>query len=78
MGAPLGCGYKSQWLEQLQGLDKIGEGTYGIVYKAYDPELKKTVALKKMRLDSDEEGVPSTALREITILKTLKHPNIVR
>lgn len=34
--------------------------------------------MKKIRLNSEEEGVPSTALREISLLKELKHPNIVR
>ena len=35
------------------------------------------VALKKIRLDSPEEGIPSTAIREIALLRILKHPNIV-
>lgn len=35
------------------------------------------VALKKIKLDADDEGIPSTALREISILRTLNHPNIV-
>ena len=37
----------------------------------------KIVAIKKMRLEKEEDGVPSTAIREISLLKTLKHPNIV-
>lgn len=36
------------------------------------------VALKKIRLNSREEGIPSTAIREIALLKELHHPNIVR
>ena len=40
---------------------------------------KKIVALKKVKLENEDEGVPSTALREISILKELKpHPNIVK
>ncbi len=35
------------------------------------------MALKKIRLENEDEGIPSTALREISILKELKHPNIV-
>eukprot|EP01089_Gocevia_fonbrunei_P021617 TRINITY_DN8463_c0_g1_i2.p1 TRINITY_DN8463_c0_g1~~TRINITY_DN8463_c0_g1_i2.p1 ORF type:complete len:314 (+),score=70.59 TRINITY_DN8463_c0_g1_i2:621-1562(+) len=59
--------------------EKIGEGTYGEVYKARDKETNKIIALKKIRLlDAEEEGVPSTTLREISLLKELsRHPNIV-
>ena len=34
------------------------------------------MALKKIRLNSREEGIPSTAIREIALLKELNHPNI--
>jgi len=37
----------------------------------------QTVALKKIRLEKEDDGVPSTAIREISLLKGLKHPNIV-
>lgn len=57
---------------------KIGEGTYGVVYKAKDKRDGKLIAIKKIRLELVEEGVPSTAIREISILKELKHPAIVR
>lgn len=53
-------------------------GTYGTVYKAKDRESGEIVALKVVRLDEDDEGVPSAALREICLLKELKHRNIVR
>jgi serine/threonine protein kinase len=55
----------------------IGEGTYGVVYKATEKKTGDTVALKKIRLEVEDEGVPSTALREISLLKELSHPNIV-
>jgi len=58
-------------------IEKIGEGTYGVVYKGRHKHTNKTVALKKIRLESEEEGVPSTAIREISLLKELVHPNIV-
>ncbi|XP_015359648.2 cyclin-dependent kinase 3 isoform X2 [Marmota marmota marmota] len=62
----------------FQKVEKIGEGTYGVVYKAKNKETGQLVALKKIRLDLETEGVPSTAIREISLLKELKHPNIVR
>lgn len=58
-------------------IEKIGEGTYGVVYKGRHKKTNRFVALKKIRLDSEEEGVPSTAIREISILKELQHPNVV-
>lgn len=58
-------------------IEKIGEGTYGVVFKARNKKTGKLAALKKIRLDSEEEGVPSTAIREISLLKELQHPNIV-
>eukprot|EP00041_Stephanoeca_diplocostata_P007384 m.104457 g.104457 ORF g.104457 m.104457 type:complete len:312 (+) comp16849_c0_seq2:144-1079(+) len=65
-------------MERYLKIDKLGEGTYGVVYKAQDRESGEIVALKRIRLDNNEEGVPFTALREISLLKELKHPNIVR
>ncbi|CAG8539864.1 17857_t:CDS:10, partial [Gigaspora rosea] len=62
----------------LQKIEKLGEGTYGIVYKAQNKDTNEVVALKRIRLDNEEEGVPCTAIREISLLKELKHANIVR
>uniref|UniRef100_A0A336LWE1 cyclin-dependent kinase n=1 Tax=Culicoides sonorensis TaxID=179676 RepID=A0A336LWE1_CULSO len=59
-------------------IDKIGEGTYGIVYRAVNKTTKQFVALKRIRLDNESEGVPSTAIREIALLKELQHHSIVR
>lgn len=57
--------------------DKLGEGTYGIVYKGRDLLRKEAVAIKKIRLENENEGMPSTTMREIAILKELDHPNII-
>ncbi|KAI2644773.1 Cyclin-dependent kinase 2 [Labeo rohita] len=65
-------------MESFQKVEKIGEGTYGVVYKAKNKITGETVALKKIRLDTETEGVPSTAIREISLLKELNHPNIVK
>jgi cyclin-dependent kinase 2 len=60
------------------GLEKLGKGTYGSVYKAQKRDTNEIFAIKKIKLDVDTEGIPSTALREISILKAINHPNIVR
>jgi serine/threonine protein kinase len=57
---------------------KLGEGTYGVVYKARKIASQEVVAMKQIRLDHEEEGVPSTAIREISLLKELTHPNVVK
>jgi len=56
----------------------LGEGTYGKVYKARNRRTGEFVAMKQMKLDAQEEGVPSTAIREIALLKELSHPCVVR
>ncbi|UZJ56638.1 hypothetical protein CBS101457_005958 [Exobasidium rhododendri] len=68
-------------MENYQKIEKIGEGTYGVVYKAKDltPGANgRIVALKKIRLEAEDEGVPSTAIREVSLLKELRDEYIVR
>lgn len=66
-------------MDNFERLESIGEGTYGVVYRARDRNTKEIVALKKIKLENEDEGVPSTAMREISILKELQpHPNIVK
>ena len=48
------------------------------MYKAKDRVTGEILALKKIRLEAEDEGIPSTAIREISLLKQLQHPNIVR
>uniref|UniRef100_A0A2K5CH10 cyclin-dependent kinase n=1 Tax=Aotus nancymaae TaxID=37293 RepID=A0A2K5CH10_AOTNA len=61
---------------RLRRLDKLGEGTYGTVYKDKSKLTDNLVALKEIRLEH-EEGTPCTAIREVSLLKHLKHANIV-
>lgn len=62
---------------QFKQLEKLGNGTYATVYKGLNKTTGTYVALKEVKLDS-EEGTPSTAIREISLMKELKHDNIVR
>lgn len=57
---------------------KIGEGTYGKVYKAIDKKTSNTVAIKKIIFSEIQEGIPATTLREISILKQLSHDTIIK
>ena len=60
----------------------IGNGAYGTVYKARDLKHDgRWVALKRIRIQPSEEGMPMSTIREIAMLKQLEnyeHPNIVR
>lgn len=57
-------------------LSKIGQGTFGEVFKARCKQTGRMVALKKILMDNEKEGFPITALREVKMLEQLKHPNI--
>lgn len=62
-------------------LKKINKktGTYGVVFKAKDLDTGNIVALKRIRLEAEDEGVPSTSIREISLLKELNQDdNIVK
>ncbi|KRX21320.1 Cyclin-dependent kinase 2 [Trichinella nelsoni] len=56
----------------------IGEGTYGVVYKGINVKSKRVVAMKKIKFDDTTEGIPPSCLREMSILKMLKHKNIIK
>ncbi|CAI8025615.1 Cyclin-dependent kinase 9 [Geodia barretti] len=62
---------------KYEKLTKVGQGTFGEVYKARDRESGKIVALKKVRMENEKEGFPMTALREIRILQLLNHENVI-
>lgn len=66
-------------MDAFEKLEKVGEGTYGKVYRAREKATGKIVALKKTRLHEDDEGVPPTTLREVSILRMLsRDPHVVR
>merc|ERR1719262_1770130 len=55
----------------------VGEGTYGEVFKGRCVKTGRVVAMKRIKLDHEDEGIPSTAIREISLLKECHHRNIV-
>ena len=59
-----------------QKIEKLGSGAYGTVYKALMKKNQKIVAIKHIKINLDSEGIPSSALREISILRNLRHENI--
>lgn len=63
--------------ELYERLVQVGEGTYGKVYKARNVETGGLVALKRIRMESEKDGFPVTAVREIKLLQGLRHRNVV-
>jgi hypothetical protein len=63
--------------ELYERLVQVGEGTYGKVYKARNVETGGLVALKRIRMEAERDGFPVTAVREIKLLQSLRHPNVV-
>ncbi|KAJ3333762.1 Cyclin-dependent kinase catalytic subunit [Gonapodya sp. JEL0774] len=61
--------------DSYEKLEVIGEGTFGIVWKARSKDTNKIVAIKKIRLETEDEGVPATAIREISLLQELRRAN---
>ncbi|KAG1741503.1 kinase-like domain-containing protein [Suillus paluster] len=69
----LGCGQQSDY----DATAKLGEGTFGEVHKAVQRLSGRLVALKRILMHNEKEGMPVTALREIKILKAMSHPCII-
>ncbi|XP_063799067.1 cyclin-dependent kinase 11B isoform X5 [Pseudophryne corroboree] len=65
-------------VEEFQCLNRIEEGTYGVVYRAKDRKTDEIVALKRLKMEKEKEGFPITSLREINTILKAQHDNIVR
>lgn len=59
-------------------VSQVGEGTFGKVYKARNSSTGQFVALKRIRMEAERDGFPVTAMREIKLLQSLRHENVVR
>ncbi|XP_055379207.1 cyclin-dependent kinase-like 4 isoform X1 [Condylostylus longicornis] len=64
-------------MERYEKLSRLGEGSYGIVYKCRDRETGALVAVKRFVESEEDPAIRKIALREIRLLKNLKHPNLV-
>ena len=60
-------------MEKYQKIEKLGEGTYGVVYKAQNKETGDIVALKRIRLDNEDEVIWSVLLMRSCILGCTVH-----
>ena len=63
---------------RYQRLEKIGNGTYGEVYKAIDKNTGNIVAMKVVKNHFEKEAISGLTLREITSLKRCKHQNVIK
>lgn len=44
--------FELRWMDNFERLESIGEGTYGVVYRAKDRVTKELVAIKKIKLEN--------------------------
>ena len=70
-----GC---TKFLNHYKEEEKLGQGTFGEVYKGIHLETQRQVAMKKIIINMERDLFPITAQREITILKKLNHRNVIK
>lgn len=68
---------RTRSVSEFEKLNRVGEGTYGIVYRARDTKTNELVALKRVRMEKEKDGLPVSGLREISILMSCNHENVV-
>ena len=64
-------------VNEFEKLNRVGEGTYGIVYRVRDTKSNDILALKKIRMEKEKDGLPISGLREFSLLMQCSHENIV-
>ena len=69
--------FKPSRTEIYKIITQVGEGTFGKVYKARNQLSGDHVALKRIRMEGERDGFPVTAMREIKLLQSLRHENVV-
>ncbi len=60
-------------------IERLGAGAMGVVYKAFDPELDRAVAIKLLLGDGSRQGTqgPSRLQREAQAMARIAHPNVI-
>ena len=51
-------------VSEFEKMNRVGEGTYGVVYRARDTKSGEIVALKRVRMDREKDGMPVSGLRD--------------
>lgn len=70
--------FEDRKMDEFSIQKKLGKGTYGTVFQAFDETNQELVALKKIRLKKFDDGVPKDIIREIEALKWLRgNPNVI-
>ena len=69
---------KSVYFRKPGNESVVGSGTYGKVFKGLNVYTKKLVALKRIRMEGERDGFPVTAVREVKLLQSLRHRNVVQ
>lgn len=65
-------------INEYRLLNRISEGTFGVVFRGEERHTAEIVALKQLKMEREKEGFPITSLREINMLmKCGRHPNVV-
>ena len=59
-------------VDRFEYISKLGEGTYGVVHMAKELTTNIIVAVKEIKIDHCDDGIPSTAIREIAVLQELR------
>jgi len=71
-------GFGTHRLEKYTKSEPVGNGAYGVVYKGKDTATGEIIALKRIKIEVESEGIPSTAIREISLLREVEHDNVVK
>ncbi len=71
-------GFGTHKIEKYKRVQTVGGGAYGVVYKGYDTLTNEVIAVKRIKIEAENEGIPSTAIREISLLREIEHENVVK